>query len=271
VARIAQLPSLSKSLSKTHTSAIASFYERTSLLIVSSISFVKLVALPEAALARIMRRILSILPFVLLLQAVPPVFAQESAPLDPIEQVVAAQLMSPYPDGNFRPERILNRAELASILVKTFKLDRRQPKQQATISLQDVPSSHWAYNDIQLVLKNNIMTGYRPGQFFPNQRVTRAEAFSILAQAYGVFQFPEDTVAELLSKYADSDKIPTWARKSIATALYEGFVNVEPTKNQINPLEPMTRGDMAYALSKYLERLEDTAPMPWKVEEPIRS
>lgn len=241
------------------------------MLIVSSISFVKLVALPEAALARIMRRILSILPFVLLLQAVPPVIARESAPLDPIEQVVAAQLMSPYPDGNFRPERILNRAELASILVKTFKLDRRQSKQQATISLQDVPPSHWAYNDIQLVLKNNIMTGYRPGQFFPNQRVTRAEAFSILAQAYGVFQFPEDTVAELLSKYADSDKIPTWARKSIATALYEGFVNVEPTKNQINPLEPMTRGDMAYALSKYLERLEDTAPMPWKVEEPIRS
>ncbi|HEY9614006.1 hypothetical protein [Allocoleopsis sp.] len=26
----------------------------------------------------------------------------------------------------------------------------------------------------------------------------------------------------------------------------------------------MTRGDMAYALSKYLERQEDTAPIPWK-------
>lgn len=217
-----------------------------------------------------MRRIISILPFVLLLQAV-PVLAQESAPLDPIEQVVAAQLMSPYPDGSFRPEGILSRAELASILVKTFKLDQRQPQQQAAITLQDVPPSHWAYNDIQLVLKTNIMTGYRPGQFFPNQRVTRAEAFSILAQAYGVFQFPEDTVTELLSKYPDSYKIPTWARKSVATSLYEGFVNIDSTTNQINPLEPMTRGDMAYALSKYLERQEDTAPIPWKVEEPARS
>jgi hypothetical protein len=112
------------------------------------------------------------------------------------------------------------------------------------------------------------MTGYREGRFFPNQRVTRAEAFSILAQAYGVFQFPEDSVAELLSRYPDSDKIPAWARKSVATALYEGFVNVNQTTNQINPLEPMTRGDMAYALNKYLERQETTAPIPWPLEEP---
>ncbi len=233
-------------------------------------NFCKPRALQEAALARIMRRIISILPFLFLLQAVPG-FAQELAPLDPIEQVVSAKLMNPYPDGNFRPERILSRAELASILVKTFQLDQRTPQQQAAIPLQDVPSSHWAYNDIQLVLKNNIMTGYRPGQFFPNQRVTRAEAFSILAQAYGVFQFADDTVAEVLSQYPDADKIPSWARKSMATALYEGFVNIDPTTKQMNPLEPMTRGDMAYALSKYLERQETTAPLPWKVEEPAHS
>ena len=92
-----------------------------------------------------------------------------------------------------------------------------------------------------------------------------------MAQAYGVFQFPDDTVAQLLSKYPDSDQVPSWARKSIATALYEGFINVDSTTNLINPLELMTRGDMVYALSKYLERQEDTAPIPWKVEEPARS
>jgi len=221
----------------------------------------------QAARTRIMRRIVSTLPLVFLLQGI-PVVAQDSAPLDPIEQVVSARLMSSYPDGDFRPERILSRAELASILVKTFKLDQRTSQQQAAIPLQDVPPSYWAYNDIQLVLKNNIMSGYRQGQFFPNQRVTRAEAFSILAQAYGVFQFPDDSVAELLSRYPDSTQIPAWARKSIATALYEGLVNVDATTNQINPLAPMTRGDMAYALSKYLERQETTAPIPWSVEEP---
>lgn len=215
-----------------------------------------------------MRQIVGILPLVFLLQGI-PVVAQTSAPLDPVQQVVAAGLMSTSPDGNFRSDEILSRAELASILVKTFQLEKRVASQKASIPVQDVPPSHPAYNDIQLVLKNNVMTGYREGRFFPNQRINRAEAFSIFAQAYGVFQFPDDTVAEVLSRYPDSDKIPNWARKSIATALYEGFVNVEQTTNQINPLEPMSRGDMAYTLSKYLERQETQAPIPWRVEQPI--
>lgn len=216
-----------------------------------------------------MRRIVSILPLVFLLQGIPAI-ARESAAPDPIARVVAARLMSPDPDGNFRPERVINRAELASILVKAFELEKRTPSRKEAVPVQDVPSSHSAYNDIQLVLKNNVMTGYREGRFFPNQRVTRAEAFAIFAQAYGVFQFPDDTVAELLSRYSDTDKVPTWARKSIATALYEGFVNIDPATNQMNPLEPMTRGDMAYALSKYLEKEQTRAPFPRQREEPSR-
>lgn len=215
-----------------------------------------------------MRRIVSILPLVFLLQGIPAI-ARESAAPDPIARVVAARLMSPDSDGNFRPERVLSRAELASILVKAFELEKRTPSQTAAIPVQDVPASHSAYNDIQLVLKNNVMTGYREGRFFPNQRVTRAEAFAIFAQAYGVFQFPDENVTELLSGYSDSGEIPTWARKSIATALYEGFVNIDPATNKINPQAPMTRGDMAYALSKYLER-ETTAPVPQQREQPTQ-
>ncbi len=111
------------------------------------------------------------------------------------------------------------------------------------------------------------MTGYREGEFFPNQRVTRAEALSIFAQAYGVFQFPEEDIETVLSRYPDAGEIPAWAKKAIATALYEGFVNVDPTTNEINPLEPMTRGDMAYVLSQYLARQQRTAPIPRQLEE----
>jgi len=224
-------------------------------------------ALIKGLVSYTMHRIFGILPLVFLLQSL-PVVAQESTTLDPVEQVIAAGWMTRDREGDFQAQRILNRAELASILVKTFDLEKRVSQPDEPIAVLDVPTSHWAYRDIQLVLQNNIMTGYRQGRFFPNQRVTRAEAFSILAQAYGVFQFPEDTVAELLSRYPDAEKIPTWARKSIATALYEGFVNIDPLTNSIDPLAPMTRGDMAYALSKYLERQETTAPIPWTIEEP---
>jgi S-layer homology domain len=207
-------------------------------------------------------RFISALSLTLLLTSLNAV-AQVQLSSDPIANVTAAGWMTPYADGNFRAEAVLSRAELASILVKAFRLGQRQPLFADTVQLQDVPRSHWAYNDIQTVLRSGIMNGYREGQFFPEQRVTRAEAFSILAQAYGVFQFPEDTISQLLTAYPDADQIPTWARKSMATALYEGFVNLQPEK-KISPLQPMTRGDLAYALGVYLRRQNTPADLPWQ-------
>ena len=173
---------------------------------------------------------------------------------DPIEQVVTAGLMSNLPDGQFHPAQFISRAELASILVKAFGLDKRAAAtQENLIEVKDVPNTNPAFNDIQTVLKTGIMKGYRDNMFFPNQKVTRAEAFAIFAQAYGVFQFPDNTVEAILANYPDVAAIPAWARKSLATALNEGFVNTDG-QNNINPSKPMTRGDMAYALSKYLER-----------------
>lgn len=206
-------------------------------------------------------RFISALSLTLLLTSLSAV-AQVQLTSDPIADVTAAGWMNTYPDGNFREDAVLSRAELASILVKAFQLNQRQPMQAELIQLQDVPKSHWAYNDIQTVLRNGIMSGYREGRFFPEQRVTRAEAFSIIAQAYGVFQFPEETIQEVLAPYPDAAEIPTWARKSMATALYEGFVNLQ-TDRQIAPLAPMTRGDVAHALGVYLRRQHTPADLPW--------
>ncbi len=177
-----------------------------------------------------------------------------------IKRVVMAKLMTNYSDGNFYAEKLMNRAELAAIMVKTFGLDKRQVTDKENIQVTDVPSSHWAYEDIQMVLKTGIMKGYRGNLFFPNQRVTRAEGLAIFAQAYGVFQFSDNTVAEILSNYSDAESIPSWAKKAVATVITEGFI--DSWQPQLSPLKPMTRGDMAYVLSKYLERQQPQPNTP---------
>ena len=208
-----------------------------------------------------MRKLVCVFSTIVLLQGVPiRVEAQQVG--TPVEQVVQAGLMTKDSNGNFNAEGIISRAELASILVKTFQLERRNTAQKPDISVPDVPNSYWGYNAIQTVLKTGTMSGYRDGLFFPNQRVSRAEALAIFAQAYGVFQFPEENVSEILARYPDAGEIPTWARKSMATALYERFVNIEGDTNKINPLKPMTRGDMAYALSRYLEKQTRPGSVP---------
>ncbi|MEG4804035.1 S-layer homology domain-containing protein [Microcoleus sp. ARI1-B5] len=216
---------------------------------------------------KIVKKLVCVFFAIALVQGVPIVVKAQQI-IDPIDRVVNAGLMTQDASGNFNAEGILSRADLAVILVKTFGLERRKTAQKPDMELPDVPKSYWAYSAIQTALKTGTMRGYRDGMFFPNQRVTRAEALAIFAQAYGVFQFPEATIAEILAKYPDAGEIPDWARKSMATALYEGFVNVDVATNQINPLKPMTRGDIAYALSKYLERQVRPTSLPVPNEEP---
>lgn len=216
------------------------------------------------------KKILGVLTLVTLIQSI-PVIAEEKFPektavknldTDYIQKVVEAKLMNNLPDGKFYPERLISRAELATILVKVFYLDKRQAaKQEKAIVVPDVPTYHWAYPNIQTVLKTDIMKGYRENMFFPNQKVTRAEGLAIFAQAYGVFQFSDLTVQEILKSYRDQNSIPKWARKAIATVISEGFVESD-TEGNINPLRPMTRGQMAHLLSKYLQRQQKQPQTP---------
>jgi S-layer homology domain len=212
-------------------------------------------------MAKIMHQLLSSITIVAIQYFPLRVNAQPAIAPDSIQQVLAAKLMSNFADGNFYTERLISRAELASIMVKAFRLDKRQAISKENLVVPDVPPSNPAFNDIQIVLKTDVMKGYRGNMFFPNQKVTRAEALAIFAQAYGVFQFPDDTVNEILASHPDALTIPNWAKKAIATVISEGFVNTD-TLGNIAPLKPMTRGDMAYVLSKYLQRQQPQPETP---------
>jgi len=178
-----------------------------------------------------MRQLSITLSLVALLQSLPAIAqvpeSTSEIPSDSIQQVTAVKWMTNFSDGKFYAERLLSRAELASIMVKTFRLDKRQGVNKENLTIPDVPRSYWAFNDIQTVLKTDIMKGYRGNEFFPNQKVTRAEALAIFAQAYGVFQFSDEAVNEILASHPDEKSIPAWARKAIATVATEGFLNTD--------------------------------------------
>lgn len=215
-----------------------------------------------------MERFTSALSLTLLLTGLFTVAQVQPAP-ESIEPTIEVGLTT-HANRELRQEETISRAELAHILVKTFDLREQQPEQRPIVSVHDVPQSHWAYDDIQLVLRHGIMTGYRAGHFYPDQRVTRAEAFAIFAQAYGVFQFSDQAIEQVLAPYPDAKKIPYWARKPVATAVHEGFVNFK-TYNRIDPLSPMTREDLAYAITLYLVRQQPLPKSLWQAIRPNAS
>lgn len=89
-----------------------------------------------------------------------------------IETAVQNGMISGYPDGTFRPQRMVSRAEVATMLVKTFgiRLEEEAPE------IADLPPGHWANEYVAAALTHGLMEGDTIDglvYFYPNAKATR--------------------------------------------------------------------------------------------------
>ncbi|MGI6684576.1 MAG: S-layer homology domain-containing protein [Bacillota bacterium] len=91
-----------------------------------------------------------------------------------------AGIVAGFPDGTFRPEKQVTRAELAVIFDRAFDL----PYPAAGISFLDLgkPGFAWADASIIRLAGNGIAAGYPGGLFLPEKSVTRAEVAVFLSR-----------------------------------------------------------------------------------------
>lgn len=102
-----------------------------------------------------------------------------------IKQVVARGLMETYPDGTFRPDEQVTRAELAMLLQRILMADARDPRLATqfignTSPFSDVPNSHPAFNAISLMASRGVMQGRPDGTFHPYDPVSGTDALLII-------------------------------------------------------------------------------------------
>jgi hypothetical protein len=95
-----------------------------------------------------------------------------------INFVTASQLMNGYPDGTFRANGQLTRAEAAAVLVRMYGFTGT-----GTTVFHDMHSAAWAQNYIALAADRGIINGYPDGTFGPNRPLSRAEATALLVRA----------------------------------------------------------------------------------------
>src|SRR5450756_2354037 len=96
-----------------------------------------------------------------------------------------------YPDGLFKPERNVSRAEVAAALTRALGLGWSDTKP----SYPDVPATHWASGYIQIMTAEGIMIGDVSGTFRPDAFITRAEAATLLLRMLKVAPFHNLTVS----------------------------------------------------------------------------
>ena len=98
---------------------------------------------------------------------------------DEINFAVAKGFIKGYSDGTFKPNQAITRAEFAQMISAFVK--NGYP---GTGNFKDV-KGHWASDAINELYGNKNIKGYSDGTFKPDQKLTRAEAVTILNSVFG--------------------------------------------------------------------------------------
>ena len=97
-----------------------------------------------------------------------------------IKTVASMSVMTGYPDGTFRPDEEITRAEFAAILCRITGTPVSED-----VGFADVEDGYWAGGALGAAREMGWMTGYDDGLAYPEAPVTRAEAVVMLNRVRG--------------------------------------------------------------------------------------
>lgn len=161
-----------------------------------------------------------------------------------------------YPDGTFKPDENVTRAEFASMAIKA--LGQQNTKVIQPVNFTDITPEYWAYDAIQKALYFELVSVEKDGDLFrPDDSVSRAESLSVAVNALTTEQISALKAREVLKKaYADSHVIPEWFLIPAGKAEILGMIVVIPseTKAKLEADRPATRAEVAAILFNMMEQ-----------------
>lgn len=159
-----------------------------------------------------------------------------------IEALAQRKILNGYPNGTFRPDNSVTRAEFAAIIATVFN----QPAKREYVPFTDVPANHWAANAIKKAYETGFLSGYPDRSFRPNNRIAKGDVLVSLVSGLGLgTSIKPDLLPTLTLIYNDAASIPEYARNAVAIATRAGIVANFPNVKILNPNVAATRGDVA--------------------------
>lgn len=120
-----------------------------------------------------------------------------------IDKAVSNSISGGYPDGTFRPNSPITRAEIASLIARIGKFDTANPG--SSTSFTDVPKDKWYFSSVISAQKKGIINGYPDGSFKPEGKATRAEVAVIVSN---YLKLADTNVTPVLSTPAATEANP---------------------------------------------------------------
>ncbi len=165
-----------------------------------------------------------------------------------IQQLVQRGIVGGSPDGRFRPDDPVTRAEFAAMVERAFLANRPTI---GRVAFRDVPPNFWAYEAVNRTVGAGFLSGYPDGRFRPGQPISRLQVWVALSSGLNLrpTQPPEVLLPQL---YQDAASIPDYARPGVAAASEQQLVVNYPDVSLLRPNRLASRADVAASLCQGL-------------------
>ena len=147
-----------------------------------------------------------------------------------------------FPDGTFRPDATLTRAEFVTIINKMYMY-----YVEAENIFTDVNKGDWFSHDVLAAVQAGYIKGMGDGRFAPNEAVTREQVCVML-----------NSILQLGDMYYTptiSDKVSDWAKDSVLK-MVAAYVFTLEDGGRFRATQPITRGEACVALEKCIVEVD---------------
>ena len=127
-------------------------------------------------------------------------------------------------NGKFNPNAPITRAEFAAIAA------RFDDKADTTaVDFSDI-ASHWAKNEISAAANNGWINGYTDGTFRPNNKITRAEAMTLVNRVLKRLPETAEDLHNDMIKWSDNSDTSAWYYLAVQEATNSHYYDLKENK-----------------------------------------
>ena len=179
-----------------------------------------------------------------------PTDIEEHWAQEQIEKWRNEDLASGYPDGTFRPDDEVTRAEFVSFMMRVINSAEIEMETETDDlpGFTDVEEGDWYYEHVSAAVKYELLAGYPDETFRPGISITREEAAVIVSQ----LQELEDEGP--VRAFTDKEEISNWAESAVSTVIAAGIM-AGYHDDTFRPGIPITRAEAVTALDQALEEI----------------